>query len=173
MKDLILRFPTLEDKEAWIEYYSEFLENNNNSDPLNYSKYKNYEDFLIGIGKEECLIRTTSKTIPTSSYLLIKENRIIGHIFIHHYIDLDVLRDYEGHIGYGIRPSKRNNGYGTKMLSLALEKCRDLSLEEVLISCDKENIPSSKVIEKNNGKLLEESYIPEENAIFKKYKIIL
>lgn len=173
MNNLILRFPSLEDKEKWIEYYTEYLNDNHNLDPLNYSKYKNYEDFLIGIGKEECLIRTTTKTIPTSSYLLIENDKIIGHIFIHHLIDFQVLRDYEGHIGYGIRPSKRNKGYGTKMLSLALEKCRDLGLKEVFASCDIENIPSSKIIEKNNGILLEEKYIPEENAIFKKYKIVL
>lgn len=173
MNELILRFPTLEDKDKFIKYYSEYLEDNPSSDPLNYSKYKNYEDFLIGIGKEECLIRTTSKSIPTSSYLLMENNEIIGHIFIHHLIDLKVLKDYEGHIGYGIRPNKRNKGYGTKMLSLALEKCKDLSLNEILISCKKENISSAKVIEKNNGILLEETYIQEENSIFKKYKIVL
>lgn len=173
MKELILRFPTLEDKEDFIEYYKEYLKDDPNSDPLNYSKYKNYEEFLIGIGKEECLIRTTTKTIPTSSYLLKKNNKIIGHIFIHHLIDLELLSDYEGHIGYGIRPSKRNKGYGTKMLELALEKCKDLSLDEVLISCKKDNIFSAKVIEKNNGILLEEAYIINENAIFKKYKIVL
>ena len=167
MNELILRFPTLEDKDKFIEYYSEYLEDNPSSDPLNYSKYKNYEEFLIGIGKEECLIRTTSKTIPTSSYLLIENNEIIGHIFIHHLIDLEVLKDYEGHIGYGIRPNKRNKGYGTKMLSL------DLNISEIFISCKKENVPSAKVIEKNNGILLEETYIQEENSIFKKYKIVL
>lgn len=173
MKDLILRFPRLEDKEKWLEYYKEYLNNNSNSDPLNYSKYKNYEDFLMGIGKEECLIRSTNKTIPTSSFILLDNDYIIGHIFIHHTVDPDLLRDYEGHIGYGIRPSKRNKGFGTKMLSLALEKCQDLRLTEIIISCDKENIPSAKIIEKNNGQLLEETYIPEENAIFKKYKIEL
>lgn len=173
MKNLTLRFPTLEDKDKWLKYYNEFLEDNINSDPLNYSRYKNYEDFLIGIGKEECLVKSTSKTIPTSSYLLIEDDRIIGHIFIHHYIDSNLLRDYEGNIGYAIRPQERNKGYGTIMLSLALEKCKDLNIPEVLITCNKDNIPSSKVIEKNNGKLLEEVFIPEEDNILKKYKIIL
>lgn len=173
MKNLTLRFPTLEDKDKWLKYYNEFLEDNINSDPLNYSRYKNYEDFLIGIGKEECLVKSTSKTIPTSSYLLIEDDRIIGHIFIHHFIDQNLLRDYEGNIGYAIRPQERNKGYGTIMLSLALEKCKDLNIPEVLITCSKDNIPSSKVIEKNNGKLLEEVFIPEEDTILKKYKIIL
>ncbi len=173
MHNLILRFPALEDKDEWLDYYQEFLENDLNSDPLNYSKYKTYEDFLIGIGKEECLIKSTSKTVPTSSFLLIANNRIIGHIFIHHINDLNLLRDYEGNIGYAIRPTERNKGYGTEMLRLALKECQNLNLKEVLISCDRENIPSSKVIENNNGKLLKEVFIPEENIIFKKYKIKL
>lgn len=173
MNELILRFPTLEDKDKFIEYYNQYLDDNANSDPLNYSKYKSYEEFLIEIGKEECLIKSTTKTIPTSSYLLVENNEIIGHIFIHHLIDLEVLREYEGHIGYGIRPSKRNQGYGTRMLSLALEKCKDLCLKEVFLSCKKENISSARIIEKNNGILLGETYIAEENSVFKKYKIVL
>lgn len=172
-EELTLRFPMLEDKDNWIEYYNEYLEDNNNLDPLNYSRYRTYEDFLIKIAKEECISKSTSKTVPTSSFLLIKDNQIIGHIFIHHMIDLDLLRSYEGHIGYGIRPVMRNKGYGTKMLGMALEKCRDLALKEVFISCDRENIASAKVIENNGGILLEEAYIPEENAIFRKYKIEL
>lgn len=173
MENLILRFPTLEDKDNWLKYYRSFKKSNSDSDPLNYSKYKNYEKFLIDIGKQECLTKKAKKNIATSSYILLEKGNIIGHIFIHHYIDLSILKDYEGHIGYGIKPQKRNKGYGTKMLSLALDKCHDLGLKEVYISCDKNNIPSSKVIEKNNGKLLEEVYIPEENIILKKYKIVL
>ena len=45
MNELILRFPTLEDKDKFIKYYSEYLEDDQSSDPLNYSKYKNYEEF--------------------------------------------------------------------------------------------------------------------------------
>ena len=100
------------------------------------------------------LIKSTTKTIPTSSYLLVENNEIIGHIFIHHLIDLEVLREYEGHIGYGIRPSKRNQGYGTRMLSLALEKCKDLCLKEVFLSCKKD---ISVRVSKNSSNPLNET----------------
>lgn len=173
MRNPILRFPMLEDKKQWLKYYQEFKKSDQTSDPLNYSKYKSYEDFLISIGKEECLIKSTSKIVPTSTYLLLDGKKIIGHIFIHHTLDLKFLKDYEGNIGYAIRPRMRNKGYGTKMLALALEKCRELNMPEVFISCVKENIASSKIIERNKGKLLYETYIPEENAIIKKYKITL
>jgi predicted acetyltransferase len=56
-----------------------------------------------------------------------------------------------GHIGYNIAPSLRNKGYGTQQLALGLEKARDLGLERVLITCDTDNVPSARVIQKNGG----------------------
>ena len=56
-----------------------------------------------------------------------------------------------GNIGYGIRPSERNKGYGTLLLELLLEKCRELGMKEVSVSCLEKNIASKRVIEKNNG----------------------
>lgn len=50
---------------------------------------------------------------------------------------------------YSIRPSERKKGYATLMLSLGLERCRELSLNKVLITCDKSNIASAKVIQNN------------------------
>jgi predicted acetyltransferase len=58
-----------------------------------------------------------------------------------------------GHIGFGVRPSERRNGYGAKMLALALEKCRELAIEKALVTCDAENIGSAKTIMKNGGVL--------------------
>jgi len=56
-----------------------------------------------------------------------------------------------GNLGYYIRPSARNKGYGTKILELALVKAKKLGLQKVLITCDESNIPSKKIIEKNKG----------------------
>ena len=40
------------------------------------------------------------------------------------------------------------------MISLALDECRKLGIEKVLIVCDKENVGSAKSIQ-NNGCILE------------------
>ncbi len=59
---------------------------------------------------------------------------------------------FGGNIGYGINPKYWKQGYGTKMLELGLEKAKDLIKEDkVLITCDDDNIGSSKVIENNSG----------------------
>ena len=63
-----------------------------------------------------------------------------------------------GHIGDGVRPSERKKGVATKMIALALEECKKIGIDEILIVCDKENIGSSKSIQ-NNGGILENEVI--------------
>ena len=63
-----------------------------------------------------------------------------------------------GHIGDGIRPSERRKGYATKMIGLALEECKKLGLDKVLMVCDKNNVGSAKSI-MNNGGVLENEVV--------------
>ncbi len=72
----------------------------------------------------------------------------IGEIAIRHRLN-DALRQRGGHIGYGVRYSEWNRGYGTKMLGLALEKAKELHISPVLITCDDDNLASARVMEKN------------------------
>ena len=59
-----------------------------------------------------------------------------------------------GHIGDGVRPSERRKGIATQMIALALDECKKLGIDKVLMVCDKNNIGSAKSII-NNGGLLE------------------
>ena len=63
-----------------------------------------------------------------------------------------------GNIAYGIRPDEWNKGYGSAILKLLLEKCKEMGMEEVCISCLKNNIASKTIIEKNEGKLDKEFF---------------
>ena len=44
-------------------------------------------------------------------------------------------------------------GYGSKILELALKEAKKLKLEKVLLTCDRDNLASQKIIEKNGGQL--------------------
>ena len=90
--------------------------------------------------------------VAQTTYWLVEGNEFIGEIGIRHELN-DSLFKYGGHIGYGIRYSCWGKGYGTKMLSLALKKAKQMGLNKVLITCDDDNYASAKVIENNNGKL--------------------
>lgn len=63
-----------------------------------------------------------------------------------------------GHIGDGVRPSERRKGIATKMISLALDECRKLGIQKVLMVCDKDNVGSAKSI-RNIGGILENEII--------------
>ena len=55
-------------------------------------------------------------------YGSFEDSRILNYHL--HYLN-------NGAIGYGIRPSERNKGYGTKLLALLLEKCEEIGMKEV------------------------------------------
>jgi predicted acetyltransferase len=49
----------------------------------------------------------------------------------------------------------------------------EIGLEEVILTCNIDNIASKKIIEKNNGKLLGTIFDEEENEYLYKFSIIL
>jgi predicted acetyltransferase len=62
----------------------------------------------------------------------------------------------DGHCGFGIRPSERRKGYATKMLHMVLPIMKERGINPLVITCDKENIGSAKVILNNGGVLMDE-----------------
>jgi predicted acetyltransferase len=89
--------------------------------------------------------------VPQSVYWLVSEGQLLlGTTSIRHRLN-EQLSHEGGHIGYNIRPSYRRRGLGTLQLRLVLPKARGLGLQKVLITCDMDNIASSKIIEKNGG----------------------
>ena len=89
--------------------------------------------------------------VPSYDYFFVEDDKLIGIIHIRIYLTENLLQ-YGGHIGYGINPKYFKKGYGTKLLKLGLEKAKELIKEEkILITCDDDNIGSSKIIEHNGG----------------------
>lgn len=88
--------------------------------------------------------------VPDSTFFCLDTDRniFVGAVNIRHYLNEALLLN-GGHIGDGVRPSERRKGYATEMIKLALEECRKLGIDKVLMVCDKENIGSAKSIQKN------------------------
>ena len=91
--------------------------------------------------------------VPAHTFWLVRDGRtILGVLNLRHRLT-PFLEVEGGHIGYSIRPSERNKGYATRMLAMALEEARRLGMKRVLITCDRENVASARVIQKNGGRL--------------------
>ena len=88
--------------------------------------------------------------VPQTTYWLVDGDAFIGRVSIRHTLTEHLLRE-GGHIGYDIRPSKREMGYGTKILQLALPKAKALGIDKALITCNETNTGSKKIIEANDG----------------------
>ncbi len=98
-------------------------------------------------------------------WLITDDDEIAGVSNLRHYLCESLLQE-GGHIGFGIRPSFRKKGYAAKLLELTLLEAKKLNLSEVLLTCDKSNIGSSRTIQRKNGELLKEQIL---NGIMKQY----
>lgn len=117
--------------------------------------YHNFEYYLENLEIKE---EIDGKVPDTTRFCLdVDRNIFVGAVNIRHYLNEAMLLN-GGHIGDGIRPSERRKGYATKMISLALEECRKLGIDKVLMVCDKNNIGSAKSI-MNNGGVLENEVV--------------
>lgn len=169
MKDLILVEPNPKYQKSFESYALAYRKLN---DEHYFNKYKKalydfqgYLDDLYYCSKGKDLAQGE---VATSTFWLIDNNDVIGVVRIR-------LREVEcaGHIGYDISPDYRNRGYGLQILKLGLEKAKELRFEEVILTCNIDNIPSKKIIEKNNGKLLGTIFDEEENEWLYKFCIAL
>lgn len=162
--------PTMKYKEQVMEYRKIFLENNESLDGCSgledCDTYEEWIDFDSRLKNEK-----------TSVYLAIRlsDNKLVGIIDIRHSLS-DFLYNYGGNIGYSVLPEERRKGYAKEMLKLAIEKCKEMNIKRVLLTCDKENIASAKTIQANGG-VLENEVIDEvnlsESGIIQRYWISL
>ena len=146
-----LVLPDVGHKQAALEFREEHF---NNGETLIHGdggldSAVSYELWLAKI-RADRIREFSEEAVPATVYFGMLGARIIGITQIRHKLNRRLTETY-GHIGYGVRPSERRKGYAAQMLALALEKCRPLGIDKVLVSCDKNNIGSAKTIIKNGG----------------------
>ncbi len=166
--DLTLKFPTIEDKEKWLVYVDEYSKENKENDFLNFTDKYNYELWLNNIIDEHNGVVKEGR-VAASVYFLMNGQTIVGHILIRHNLNAEVLKQYGGHIKCFIKPSERKKGYGSKAVSLILEKCKYLEINKVMLTSEKDNIAGNKIILKNNGVYDSEIFIKSKNKVYNIY----
>ena len=165
MDKIILVKPDLSYTDEIIKYKEESLKESpiiNGSAGLD--RFSSIEIWFEELKKRSCEDTVPKGLVPSSTYLGVREkdNYIVGMIDIRHYLN-EYLTQAGGHIGYGVRKTERNKGYAKQMLKLALEKCKELKIKKVLITCDEDNIASEKVILSANAKLEDIRNVDGEN----------
>ncbi len=171
MEELKFIRPTKEYEEQAYEYIKEFNDYNSNINGVGGLKHYigDYDGWLKKL--EEDRTRTTiGDEVPAETFFLIRENdnKLLGIINIRLALN-DRLLQSGGHIGYGIRPTERKKGYASYQLYCALEFCKEMGLENVLITCNKDNIGSAKTIQNSCGVLENEIIDPTNGKILQRY----
>jgi predicted acetyltransferase len=150
------------------EFITEFRTANEKLVPYSINQRDfNFQKLIKSLQDESNGIGIQDDWVPTSTYFLVNNNnKILGATNIRHQLT-ENLKIEGGHIGYGIRPNQRGKGLGTLQLKLALQKIKEFGINKVLITCNKENTHSAKVITKNGG--IFDSEIEKEDRIVQRY----
>ena len=168
------------DKEEILKIYSEYInaepiegidifEGIRNFEHLECMKFEEwYEELENNKNKDKIPKEYSTQT----TYLVIEDNEIIG-ILNARWEKVPTLMLFGGLIGYSLRPKYRGKGYANEMLKLGLDKFKEKSINEILISCKDFNIASKKVIEKNNGIFERNYYNKDDNYNYLIYTIKL
>lgn len=172
--ELELVFPTPEYKTQVEEYLQEFFDNGEYeiAGDGGLDRIKSFDEWLQKVQNDLSEENIEDNRIPATLYLTVRksDNRVVGNLQIRHKLNEKLLQ-YGGHIGDSVRPSERRKGYATEQIRLALKKCKELGIDNVLMDCDKTNIGSAKSIINNGGILENEVYI--DNELVQRYWISL
>ncbi len=167
---LTLTAPNSTHKSQWQAYLTELQSLNEPIIPA--SGGGNIQDYDAFLSKTAQYRRQPEdpRLVPSSLFFLMDGKRLVGMVDIRHQLN-DALLAFGGHIGYGIRPSERGKGYGNTILALALEECKKLGIDPVLVTCKKTNIRSASIIQANGGVL--ENEISHDGELQQRYWIEL
>lgn len=171
MDEIKLIVPDRTYEKEIIDYKAEFeqyKENIDGSGMLGLSK--TFDEWYGMLKDNECEETVREGYVPANTYLAMRtsDGRIVGTVSIRFRLN-DYLANFGGHIGYSVRQSERRKGYAKEILRLVLLKCKEKEINNVLITCDKENIASSKTILANGGVL--ENEVPEGDYTTQRYWI--
>lgn len=169
MKNIVLVEPNEKYQKSFENYVLSYDKIN---DKYYYTKYKKalekFKDYLNDLYSYSVGQDLLQGEVTTSTFWLIDTNEVVGVVRVRH-----EEVDNAGHIGYDISPDYRKKGYGSLILKLALEQAINIGMDEVILTCNIENIASKKIIEKNDGKLLGTIFDEEEDEYLYKYRIVL
>jgi predicted acetyltransferase len=88
--------------------------------------------------------------VPSTMFWYISGDYYLGTLVVRHRLTPE-LAEAGGHVGYHVVAPWRRQGHATRMLAVGLLECRRLGLGRVLLTCDRGNEPSRKVILANGG----------------------
>ncbi|MDO5294407.1 MAG: GNAT family N-acetyltransferase [bacterium] len=106
-----------------------------------------YEKWLIFLQQKQSKETVPEGYVVSETWFAVPENddKIIGIVDIRKELN-EKLSWGGGNIGLAVRPHMRGEGHGKELLSMALERCKELGMGKVLLTCEEENLRAAKTI---------------------------
>ena len=171
MEDIELILPTKEYKNQVEEFKNELIEAGSSMDGSGTLKKDDFDTWLKKCNDWRVGKNLPDGFVPSTQYILVgkQDNKLIGMLQIRHELN-DFLFNFGGHIGDCIAITERKKGYGKIILALGIEKCKEMGMNKILITCLDTNIASKKCIIANGG-VYEDTRTLQEGVNLERYWI--
>jgi predicted acetyltransferase len=154
---LSLVLPTPAHKPEWLRVMDRWEATGEYIAPSSLSRYSaklgqnvTYERWLAWMEDDRTTASMLTNNIPSHLFFLVNaQGEILGATRIDREISL------RGNIHAGIVPWERGKGYGTKMLALALHKCREFGFDRAVIVPRADNLGAIQTVIHNGGRITE------------------
>lgn len=134
---------------------------------------RDYQAYLDQLAREAREHAAMPGPVPQTTFWLVRDRfRVLGESRLRHTLTPS-LHIEGGHIGYFIRRSERRQGYGIEILARMLDEARAIALDRVLVTCDRDNVGSVRIIEENGGQWSGEGVSPRTGKVVWQYWIVL
>lgn len=153
---MILRRPTLADKETVLEMMAEFEKYQSPHDGGFWNTENfSYEEWLESNQNQEMGINLTEGWVPAIQLVAFSEKgQAVGFLNLRLRLS-NFLLEEGGHIGYSIRPSERGKSYAKETLRQGLQVAKEKNIKKALVTCSVNN-PASRAVILANGGFLED-----------------
>ena len=170
--ELCLRELDERDEEAFLAGAGLWLPEELNWYSFEWRPGTRYLEMLERLRKQRQGLELPAGFVPSTMLYGFVDGRIVGRVNLRHELNA-YLRTRGGHVGYAVAPCFRGRGYAEEMLRQALPVARALGLREILLTCNDDNVPSYRTIERLGGRLEGKAWDDREQRVFRRYWIDL
>lgn len=154
-------------ESSYRQYIDELGDEERYPFPLDFD-HSDFAALLVRIERFSQGIDLPEGYVPSTTYWLVDNDELLGVSNLRHALN-DRLRQAGGHIGLGIRPSKRGTGLGSLLLRLTLDRAFDRGIHPVQVHCHPQNSASARMIRANGGVL--DSVHDHDGDVIERYVI--
>lgn len=163
--------PKVKYKTSYLDLVKAAKDNGDISEMGNaYRENETFDEMIKRLKDRSKGINIAKLDVPSSMKWIIENDEVVGTIDLRHILNKNYFERL-GHVAYYIHPLKRNRGYATKALSLAIKWYKKMPINKILITCYSDNEASKKVILNNGGVFEKATPDKQSNKIINRYLI--